>query len=179
MKIIAISGKAGAGKDTTAGFLKEYLETQTDKRVLVTHYGDLVKYVCKTFFNWDGNKDEYGRSLLQKVGTDKVRAVKPEFWTDFVIDILKAFPDEWDVVIIPDVRFPNELERLREVGDVTHLRIVSDINHANLTEEQKRHPSETALDNVMPDFYLSNNYEALQEYRAKVMYFAEFHPEIL
>ena len=59
MKVICISGKAGHGKDTFAGFLKKSLEEQY-KRVLITHYGDLIKYVCEKFFEWDGMKDEKG-----------------------------------------------------------------------------------------------------------------------
>lgn len=57
MKIVCISGKAQHGKDTTAKLLEEILEAQGN-RVLIAHYGDLVKYVCKTFFGWDGKKDE-------------------------------------------------------------------------------------------------------------------------
>lgn len=49
MKIVCISGKAQHGKDTTAKLLEEILEAQGN-RVLIVHYGDLVKYVCKTFF---------------------------------------------------------------------------------------------------------------------------------
>ena len=44
MKIVCISGKAQHGKDTTAKLLEETLEAQGN-RVLIAHYGDLVKYV--------------------------------------------------------------------------------------------------------------------------------------
>ena len=47
MKIVCISGKAQHGKDTTAKLLEEILEAQGN-RVLIAHYGDLVKYVCRT-----------------------------------------------------------------------------------------------------------------------------------
>lgn len=63
MKIVCISGKAQNGKDTTANFLSEAL-TAKGYRVLIAHFGDLVKYVCKTFFGWDGKKDEKGRTLI-------------------------------------------------------------------------------------------------------------------
>lgn len=109
MKIVCISGKAQHGKDTTAKLLEEILEAQGN-RVLIAHYGDLVKYVCKTFFGWDGKKDEKGRTLLQRVGTDKIRAVSPDYWVDFIVSILDIFCDEWDYVLIPDTRFPNEYE---------------------------------------------------------------------
>ena len=78
MKVICISGKAQHGKDTTAGYLKELLEARGNK-VLVTQYGDLVKYICATFFAWDGQKDENGRTLLQYVGTNIVREKEPDY----------------------------------------------------------------------------------------------------
>ena len=75
MKVVCISGKAQHGKDTTAGMMKTVLESM-GHTVLIAHYGDLVKYVCRTFFGWNGEKDAYGRSLLQKVGTDIVRSAR-------------------------------------------------------------------------------------------------------
>lgn len=55
--------------------MRDWLERGDEYRVLVTHFGDLVKYVCEKFFDWDGVKDESGRSLLQYVGTNKVRKI--------------------------------------------------------------------------------------------------------
>lgn len=49
MKIIAISGKAQHGKDTTAEFLKSELETHGYK-VQIAHYADLLKYICNFIF---------------------------------------------------------------------------------------------------------------------------------
>lgn len=156
MQVICISGKAQHGKDTTAGYLKQALES-CDKTVLVAHYGDLVKYVCKTFFNWDGNKDEAGRSLLQYVGTDVIRNQEPDYWVEFVSKMLYFFDDRWDYVLIPDCRFYNEIDYLRNDGlDVTHLRVVRENFVSPLTEEQQNHPSETALDGVRADIVLLN-----------------------
>lgn len=157
MKVFLISGKAGHGKDTTAEFLKSSLEAD-GYSVLVTHYGDLVKYVCKTFFNWNGEKDEYGRSLIQKVGTDTIRAQYPNYWVDFVIDIMKLFPDKWDYVLVPDCRFVNEVDYVKDAGfDAVHLRVVRNEFVSTLTPEQQAHPSEVALDDVIPDYYIYNN----------------------
>ena len=93
MKLILISGKAGHGKDTLAGYLKAVME-EDDKKVLIVHYGDLLKYICKQFFGWDGNKDEKGRTLLQHVGTDVIRKMQPNYWVDFVNNILYMFENE-------------------------------------------------------------------------------------
>ena len=137
--------------------LKSDLEDHGE-RVLIAHYGDLVKYVCRTFFDWNGEKDDYGRNLLQYVGTDIVRAREPEFWVDFIIKMIQFFGDNWDYVLIPDSRFPNEVERLRETGfGVTHLRVERRNFVSPLTPEQQNHPSETALDNTTPDYLIVND----------------------
>lgn len=99
MKVIAVSGHARHGKDTVAKMLQEQLEADGNK-VLITHYADLLKYICKTFFGWDGKKNERGRTLLQHVGTDVVRKNEPNFWVDFVADILCYFNDYWDFVTV-------------------------------------------------------------------------------
>ena len=156
-KVVCISGKAQHGKDTSATILKDLLEVD-GKKVLITHYGDLVKYICKTFFGWDGNKDETGRAILQRVGTDEVRAQRPNYWVDFVVGILQMFPNEWDYILIPDTRFPNEIDSLKEVGfDVTHVRIIRAPFISPLTPEQQMHISETALDGVRADIYILNS----------------------
>lgn len=157
MKVICISGKAGHGKDTAAQFLKEQLELG-ENRVLVAHYGDLVKYVCKTFFDWNGVKDEAGRELLQTIGTDIVRAEDPDYWVRFIADMLRFFGTLVDYVLIPDTRFYDEIEYLIKSGfDVTHMRIIRDGYVSDMPEEQQNHESETALDDYIPDIYVHNS----------------------
>lgn len=156
MKVICISGKARHGKDTAASFMIDTLQRK-GKKVLLFHYADLVKYVCKNMFGWDGNKDEKGRSILQYVGTDVVRKQRPDYWVDFLVDILKLFPNEWDYVVVPDTRFPNEVDKLKAEGfDVTYIRVVRPNFDSGLTKEQLMHESEIALDNYKPDFEFRN-----------------------
>lgn len=157
MKVIVISGHAGHGKDTLAYMMKDYLE-ETDNRVLITHFGDLLKYICKTLFDWDGKKDDAGRSLLQYVGTDIVRKQQPDFFIDFLVNILKLFPSEWDYILIPDCRFPNEITCFRENEiDVIHIRINRTNFDSGLSEDQLKHLSETMLDNYSADYYVLND----------------------
>ena len=157
MKILGISGKARNGKDTAADIIKTKLE-ELGYSVLKASYGDLVKYVCKTFFNWNGEKDEKGRTLLQYVGTDIIRNQVPDYWVDFIADMLDFFKSEWDYVLIPDCRFPNEIERMKERGfDVYSMRVIRDGFKSDLTEEQLKHISETALDDYTFDFVVHND----------------------
>ena len=167
MKIILITGKARSGKDTAAEFIRETLE-ENGRSVLVTHYADLVKYVCTKFFGWNGLKDDTGRTLLQKVGTDCVRRENPDFWVDFILFMLECFPDEWDYVIIPDCRFRNEYEKpVREKFDTTLLRIVRPGYDGGLSESQKSHPSETEQDELFPDQTIVND-GSVDEYKGKL-----------
>ena len=167
MKVICISGKAQHGKDTTAGLMKEMLQADGYK-VLIVHYGDLLKYICKSFFDWNGEKDVYGRSLLQRIGTDVIRHQMPDYWVSFIADILGFFNDEWDYVLIPDSRFPNEVDYLKERGfDVIHMRVIRQNFISVLTLDQQMHPSETALDNIVPDYYI-NNYGSITDLRETI-----------
>ncbi len=166
MKVILISGHAQNGKDTCAGILKTKL-MHNGYRVLICHYGDLVKYICTTFFGWNGLKDHQGRSLLQRIGTDVIREKQPDYWVNFIIDILMFFQNEWDYVIIPDTRFPNEVDRISEKFNSVHLRVERKHFKSPLSIEQQNHPSETALDNCEPDVWIHNN-GSLEDLRNKI-----------
>lgn len=156
-KVVCISGQARAGKDTAAEMMKRELEEEWNHRVLTIHNADLLKFMCKTLFGWDGQKNEKGRHVLQYVGTDVIRKQEPDFWVAFIIKVLKLFPNEWDYVLIPDVRFPNEISELKKAGfDVHHIHITRPVEN-DLTEEQRNHPSETALKDVTPDETIVNN----------------------
>lgn len=159
MKVITISGHAQSGKDTAANIMKHTMNDY-GKKALITHYADLLKYICTAFLEWDGKKDEAGRSLLQYVGTDLIRDEYPDYWVDFIIVVLDKLSGfgNWDYVIIPDARFPNEINKLKQDGfDVVHIRIVRPSHNNNLSDVQQGHISETALDSIIPDFILKNN----------------------
>ena len=155
--IFCISGKAESGKDTTANYIKQLLE-QEGHKVCIIHFADLLKYICKTYFDWDGKKDDIGRTLLQRVGTEIVRERDPAFWVSFVSKFISVFRDEWDYIAIPDCRFPNEVDK-NMYGEfpILHIRLNRPNHISALTEEQKQHASETALDNILPDILIVND----------------------
>ena len=64
--VITVSAKAQHGKDSFATAFKKIAE-ENENKVLIIHYGDILKYVCKQYFGWNGEKDEVGRTLLQHV----------------------------------------------------------------------------------------------------------------
>ena len=157
MKIICISGKAQHGKDFTASIISSLLKSK-GKKVLITHYADLLKHICQSMFDWDGKKDEKGRHLLQYVGTDIVRKQNPNFWVEYMLKILELFKNEWDYVIIPDCRFPNEIDTLKASNfDVKTLKVIRCGFDNGLSKEAQNHPSENALADYKYDYELYNN----------------------
>lgn len=157
------------GKDFIAKEIKSQLE-QNGNKVLITHFADLLKYICKSFFDWNGKKDNEGRALLQYVGTDIIRENNPNYWVNFLIEILDMFKNEWDYVLIPDCRFPNEVDIFKEKDfNVTSLKITRPNFKNNLTDEQNNHPSEISMDNYTFDYELTND----NNYRNEVAKFLE------
>lgn len=171
MKVCCISAKARHGKDTAAEILKEYLEFK-NKRVLIIHFADLLKFICKQFFHWDGNKDEQGRTLLQFVGTNVVGAKNPAYWAEFVVGFLRMFENEWDYVLIPDCRYPVEISTVRDAFDTVLLRVERPNFDNGLTIAQKTHPSEVDMDSYPYDVILYND-GSLEELAIKVHSFAD------
>lgn len=159
MKVILISGKAQNGKDTSAGLLAKELVCR-GHRSMIVHFADLLKYICKQYFNWDGKKDNKGRFLLQYIGTDVIRKSNPDFFVNHISVLLPYLFRVClvDHIIIPDCRFPNEIDVLKQAGfEVIHIRVVRPNFNTSLTDEQQQHPSETALDDVQPDYTIIND----------------------
>ena len=171
MKVCCISAKARHGKDTAAELIKERLEYK-GQRVLITHYADLLKFICVKFFGWNEVKDEAGRSLLQYIGTDVVGKKNPAYWAEFIVSILNMFEGTWDYVLIPDCRYPIEVETMKKQFDTTVLRVVRPDFDNGLTEAQKNHPSEVDMDTYDFDFALLNN-GSLDSFRAKLNLFVD------
>ena len=161
MRIVLISGKARSGKDVTAKIIKEYL-LKAGKRVLITHYADFLKEFCRINYGYRGIKDTADRYILQHVGTDIVRRNNPDAWVNIMVELLKGVRTEFDFVLIPDVRFENEIDVIkRNFDDVFCLDIVRDNFDNGLTTSQKLHPSEMGLPECDFDKIICNDGDLL------------------
>ena len=151
-QIFLISGKAQAGKDSTANFLKQKLPGKS----LIIHNADYLKYIAKEYMGWNGQKDKQGRALLQWLGTDKIRLElkKPLFWVDKTCEVIEILEDTYDYFIVSDVRFSNEVffPKARFPRLVTTIRVERLNFYNGLTEEQQRHLSEIDLDDFDFDY---------------------------
>lgn len=172
--IILISGKARAGKDYTAVLFKKYLEKAgCYGSIEILHFAQALKDYCKTELGWDGNKDENGRKLLQKVGAEK-RAEDKDYWVKKVAEQIEKSPKM--IFIIPDTRFYNEIEYFanNEKNNTIVMRVDAEtllsrltVEEGGLTAEQKKDVSETELDDILLTcknaLYVDNDRPSLNE----------------
>lgn len=151
MKIVLISGKSGSGKDLIAESSKKYLE-EKGKKCLIIKFGDVLKAYLKSFFDWNGEKDETGRALLQETGEGfKTELADSYYWADRLCEILKYKNslEKYDFVFIPDCRFIEELECITSTfGEkkVKFVRVERPDMKSKLSEKQQKHISEIEFD---------------------------------
>jgi len=89
------------------------------------------------------------REFLQCFGTDICRKIRSDIWTTNCIRRIKD--SGTDLAIIPDVRFPNEVEAIKKVG--------GKIIRFTRCPHEDQHASETALDEYEDFDCIINNAE--------------------
>lgn len=154
-KIFIFAGKAETGKNKTALLLKEIYE---NKKVINISYASYLKEYAKNILNWDGNEDNKPRNFLQQIGIEIVKKkIDDKMLIRRIIEDIKVYSHYFDIISISDARFKEEIEDIKkEFKNVTVIHILSDEN--KLTEEQKNHITETALDNYNGyDYEIFNN----------------------
>lgn len=157
MKLIALAGKSGVGKDTIAqtylraqGYMPIGLADDLKYRAIATGMGTYEEA-------FHGPKPPALRTWLQEEGTLRGRDVFGEdIWLRATFARMRRAQEEWgiDKFCLTDVRFPNELRYAREAGALV-LRIEAPERHAanGMTADQRQHRSETALDALDPREY--------------------------
>lgn len=149
-KIFLIHAPARSGKNTCAEAMADYYKSK-NKRCCIVAFGDVVKFTLEKYYGITDYKSEWGRSNIQHYATEQCRGKIPTLWADWVCNWVKATEDDWDIIIIPDLRFKNELETVEKnfPSIVRTINIIRpDIQEcSDLTEEQKQHQSESELDN--------------------------------
>ncbi len=182
MLIIGFAYQARSGKDTAIGFiLEEFSKTHAVERhsfadALKREVCGKEKELCEQYnIPYDENppmddplcNSIHGkqRALLQWYGTEFRRKQDENYWVNKLKEHLDSLAHKPQVVLIGDSRFPNEMQFIKSnKGIVVH---VDRPNYdSGLTEEQKNHPSETALKEYTFDYTLSNDC-SLEEYKKK------------
>lgn len=174
MKIIGISGKKYAGKDTLCNGITA---TLSDVRITRIGFADALKdEVCAacgvTREYMEKNKALF-RPILQWWGTEFRRNVHGEnYWIDRLHDrVQEAEKAGCQVVIITDVRFQNEYDYVAQTPRSVLLRVNSN-RTAPLTDKPDtlQHTSETALDTAKFEYVLHND-TTLEQFQLDVARF--------
>jgi hypothetical protein len=176
MYIVGLGCTAQVGKDTAA----EYLEKKFPGKVKRVGFADKLKEICMFLFGLSyeqcyGPKEvketidpRYGltpREIMQGVG-EKMREIFPDIWVDTVFNatIPELEKQGYDCVVISDVRYPNEGDKVRSEGGV----LVKVLRDAGGVSVGAGHSSETSMRNYADfDFIIDNN-ATFEEYYEKL-----------
>jgi hypothetical protein len=180
MKVIAFGGRKKSGKDTLAQFLvRNRLELFKTDYVRIYHFADPLKQFainylgCPAEWVWSQdykeNKIEHllwenfpvkecigdktgpmsVREVLQYYGTEIFRKQDPQIWVRMLKNrILEHNPD---VAIVADMRFPNEVVGIQELGGKT-------VYLSRAIPPLHNHESETAL---LSENFDWNNFDSI------------------
>jgi len=140
-KIITFTGLGGVGKDTCASMIKKGLKSK-GLRIFELAYGDPVKSNCSRNFDYDEAKKLEQRIILTDWGTDKVRKKDHDFWVKIANMFVELLKDEYDVFIMTDARFENEMNHDVFNADIPIYSILVVREDNNLSLEQSKHSSE-------------------------------------
>ena len=171
INFILISGKARSGKDTIAKYLiEQYGYTRWA-------FADKLKECIYKYSDWDGEKDEKGRKLLQSVG-QAFREYDKDNWIKVLAkDIVEYIQDyhflSYFNIVISDVRFINEIETFKnlmlEAFDENNIKfrtIRIDRPIENDNAEWHKDISEIDLDNYKDfDYIITNDSDIDSLYR--------------
>ena len=167
-KIILVGGEARHGKNSTCDYL-EYSLNQINKSCLQINFGDYVKF-CYAMYDKGSKETIFDRTIenrsgWQNFGTEKVRSLDPNFWVNTVIRFVELMKEDYDYILISDMRFMEEYFTWFEYGYIPMTIHVERLGFDNgLTEEQKNHKSENVMKDFKYHYYLkAHNLEELHK----------------
>lgn len=132
-RIIAFAGRKQSGKSTACEYIAKILSNaQNPLTYKIYSFADPLKQnICIDIlglsydqcYGSDDNKNEIthikwnnnyltAREVMQVVGTEIFRKMYPEVWTTSLINQIKK--DDYDIALISDCRFPNEVEIIQK-----------------------------------------------------------------
>lgn len=167
--IFILSGKARSGKTTVTNLIIEYYNNQNLKAINLM-YAESIKNYAKKITNWNGSDETKPRTFLQTLGTEIIRnKIDDNFFTRRMIEDIHVYSYFYDVIIISDARFKNEIEVPKQNFDkVVLIKIENHNMISNLTKTEESHISENALNDFNDYNYIINNDSSIEELKTKV-----------
>ena len=171
MIIIGIAGKSGHGKDTAANLLvTRHGYTRIAYADALRHMLELGLGIEQRWLTTDKNQvipwlGVTGRHLMQTLGTEWGRhLVCEDIWRRALINRIEGLSGVTDRIVISDVRFQNEADWVRSVGQLWHIVCVNPTvplegaaaDHISETGIRP-HTNERLLYNRIPDLNMLAN----------------------
>jgi Deoxynucleotide monophosphate kinase len=163
---IAFGFEARVGKDTAVNHLiKNYGGTHLSFAKPLYDIQSYTQKIC-------GLPQEKDRRFLQIVGTDWGREKNPNIWVDIVLKQIQELGTQ-ENIFISDLRFPNELEALKNSGFTTIYITRTEGNRlvefASDAGGSLKHSSETSLRGYEQKFdYHIKNHTTLDQFLGKI-----------
>jgi hypothetical protein len=138
----------------------EYAERHLWPYIKIYHFADLLKEMAinlfdlnaaevygndsqknmKTNIQWQSMPNNFenkegrmtNREFLEHFGTNIIRAIKFNAWSEFTIK--RILSEQPEIAIVPDVRFPNEVESIQNAGGIV-IRLTRDLFKSNAKAE--------------------------------------------
>lgn len=148
MKILAFGHQKRVGKDTAAQFVMTHARSNSlFKSVQRKGFADKLKQVCFELYSWAGLMpgpwyEEEGRGHLKEVVLPKLGKSPRAIWIAFGNEVKNAaYIDTWvdyllhavkcDFLIVSDMRFPREADRVRAMGGMVVKIVRPEIPHTS------------------------------------------------
>lgn len=154
--IYVLSGKACSGKSFVANRMKKIFSSRGLKCIDIAYASYLKNYV-KSITDWDGSEGSKPRRFLQELGVELIKnKINSNMLIDRVVDDILVYSYFFDVIIVTDARFIDEIETIRSrFSNVVVVKIIGKDN--NLSDSLRSHVTETALDDYDNYDYVINN----------------------
>lgn len=141
MKILGLGHYSRTGKDTFANAVVGWVQVHTKLKIQKRSFAWKLKQICHELYGWDGLREpgfydtpdgeKYRDIKLPTIGKTPVEiwvamgtpAVREQVYQPTWIDYLLKSDLGLDVLVVPDVRFPNEVAAVQDAGG-TLIKIV-------------------------------------------------------
>lgn len=151
--IYIICGKARSGKDSVAKIIKENKQNST-----ILSITKPLKDYAQIITDWDGSDNNKPRDLLQQLGIDLIKnKIDNKFLIKRIIEDIKILSYYKNNIIITGIRLKEEIEDIKNnFSNVIVIKVVRPNHDNGLSIEQKKHITETNLDDYTPKYVIIN-----------------------
>ena len=164
--IYIICGKARSGKDTAVDILKDYYNSKNLKTIELKYTFYLRKYT-KNITGWDGSEENKPRSFMQEIGT-VIRDYDNKYFSRRMLEDIFIYQNYYDIILIDDTRMVNEITAIKEKYP-NSVSILLERKTEELTNTEKNHITETALDNYHDFDYVIDNNHTLEDLKNNIL----------